>query len=135
MDVKNNEDRGLIYSTFSEIVNMLRSNNQEDFRLAMSIVEEQAIDNEIALVFFWKHCSNNKKQLWKDEFPKSYSALQEATVNVGTSVNRIYNYARNNKLSTDEKKFIEDNISVFLHKTLVGYGFGFVKNMKIEMSW
>ena len=135
MDVKNNEDRGLIYETFTEIVNLLRSNNQDDFRLAMSIVEEQAIDNEIALVFFWKHSSNNKKQIWQNEFPKSYKALQEATVNVGTSVNRIYNYARNNKLSDVEKKFIEDNVSVFLHKTLMGYGFGFVKNMNIEISW
>lgn len=133
MDDKNTENRRLVRETFRGIVELIRSKNKEDFTLALSIIEENNIDDPIALVFFWKHCTNAKKQMWQERFPKSYAAVKEATVDVGTSVNRIYQYARFKNLDKDSKNFIEDNIGIFLHKTLVGYGFGFVKEMNIKI--
>lgn len=133
MDDQNVKDRGLVRESFRGIVELIRSRNKEDFNLALSIIEENNIDDPIALVFFWKHCTNAKKQMWQDQFPKSYKDVKEATVDVGTSVNRIYQYARTANLDVDTKRFIEDNIGIFLHKTLVGYGFGFVKEMNIKI--
>lgn len=135
MDVKDNEDRRLIYQTYEGVIDMITSRNEDDFKLALSIIEENIGDETLPLLFFWKHCSNKQKEQWLKEFNTSAAKAQHAVDTIGSTATRIYNYYKEQNCTDFEKAFIQKNISRFMFKVLTSYGYSYIDDMEITLKW
>jgi geranylgeranyl pyrophosphate synthase len=135
MDVKDNEDRRLIYQTYEGVIDMITSRNEDDFKLALSIIEENIGEETLPLLFFWKHCSNKQKQQWIEEYKESAGKAQQAVDTIGSTATRIYNYYKEQNCTDFEKAFIQKNISRFMFKVLSSYGYSYIDDMEITLKW
>lgn len=135
MDVKDNENRRLIYQTYEGVIDLITSRNPDDFNLALSIIEENIGNETLPLLFFWKHANNEQKKHWIDNNLSTADKAQEIAMTIGLTATRIYKYYKDRKCTDFEKRFIDKNISRFMLKVLGSYGYSFIDDMEIKLKW
>lgn len=133
MDVKDVKDRGLMYNDCEGIIKLIRSRNEDDLRVALTIIENNfSKDDLLPILFYWKHANQNQKQIWHQEFKRSCGAAEDAVNQYGGTLYMIAKHIPS--MSDEDRAFTESNMNHFMLKVLRTYGFDFIEEIKITLK-
>ena len=77
---------------FYQLLELINSNNEEDYSLAFQIIENMEYSNNFMyILFLFRNCISSKRELWQKVAPESYNY---ATYYVG----QLSQYTGNNSI-------------------------------------
>ena len=121
---------------FYQLLELINSNNEEDYSLAFQIIENMEYSNNFMyILFLFRNCISSKRELWQKVAPESYTYASSLKEKYSFNIQGMYSVLKNDTLTEEQKEFISEQFSKSLHDTLKNYGYSFLKRVTFELEW
>ena len=123
---------------YNNVVKMLKSPEVENQILALTIVNELTIKDNITKILLLKKHSLANNELWEENAPLSYAYLKtidQLDLSKPLSYNQILSVIIQLKVSTEQFDFYMSDFSQYLLTQIQHMGYAFVDDIEIKTKF